>query len=95
MPNLDCLIEQIAEIINESWEGEVIFTSLDMNYAYGPTDLHPETAKHFNFQIVGRKATGTYRFLAGYYRLTKMPTELQKKHPQSDPEAEKHIRLSR
>ena len=34
---------QVAETISEQGEGEVIFTSLHMNYAYGQADLHPET----------------------------------------------------
>ena len=45
MPNLDNLMEQVAEIINGEIE-EVQFTSLDMMYAYGQTELHPETARH-------------------------------------------------
>ena len=49
MPNLDRLMEQVAEIINEQGEGEVIFASLLVRYAYGQTDLHPETARRCNF----------------------------------------------
>ena len=55
MPNMECLIEQIAEIINEPGDGEVLFSSFSMTYAYGQTTLHPDTAKHCNFQIVGEK----------------------------------------
>ena len=39
--------------------------------------LDEETAKHCNFQIIGGKATGTYRFVTGFYWLTIMPTEFQ------------------
>ena len=53
MPNLDNLMEQVAEIINDEKEEEVRFTSLDMMYAYGQTELHPETARHCSFQIIG------------------------------------------
>ena len=77
MPNLDNLVEQVAEIINDEKEGEVRFTSLDMLYAYGQTELHPETAQHCNFQIIGGRATGTYAFNKGYYDLTIMPPEFQ------------------
>ena len=45
MPNLDCLIEQIAEIINQKGERNTIFTSLDVLYAYGQTTLHSNTTK--------------------------------------------------
>ena len=41
MPNLDNLMEPVAEIINSDNQGEVLFTSSDMLYAYGQTDLHP------------------------------------------------------
>ena len=44
MPNLDCLIEQVVEIINEQGEGEVLLTSYDINYACRQTDLLPENS---------------------------------------------------
>ena len=78
MPNLDNLMEQVAEIKNDEKEGEVRFMSLDMLYAYGQTELHPETARLCNFQILGGRATGTYAFDTGYYGLTIMPPEFQK-----------------
>ena len=78
MPNLESLIEKVAETVNDNKGGEVFFTSVDMQYAYGQTTLHPETAKHFNFQIVGGESTGTYAFNTGYYGLTYMPLEFQK-----------------
>ena len=34
--------------------------------------------KHCNFQIVGKKLTGTCRFTTGYYGVTVLPTEFQK-----------------
>ena len=34
--------------------------------------------QNINFQIIGGKATGTYRFIKGFYGLTVMPTEFQK-----------------
>ena len=49
-----------------------------MRYAYGQVPLEEETAKHCNFQIIGGKATGTYRFVTGFYGLTILPTEFQK-----------------
>ena len=78
MPDLESLMDKIAEVINSKQEGEVFFTSLDMQYAYGQTQLHPETAKHCNFQIVGGETTGTYAFNTGFYGLTTMPPEFQK-----------------
>ena len=78
MPILDNLMEQVAEIINANEAGTVVFTSLDMLYAYGLTELHPPTAEDCLSQILGGKATGTYAFNTGYYDLTIMPPEFQK-----------------
>ena len=83
MPNLDNLMEQVAEIINREKEGEVKFTSLDMMYAYCQTELHLETARHCNFQIICGRATGTYAFNTGYYGLTisdLLATQISKNH---------------
>ena len=66
MPNLESLKEQVAEQINSKDDETVQFTSLDMLYAYGHTELHPETAKHCNFQIIAGKATRTYAFKTGF-----------------------------
>ena len=77
MPNLDNLIDLIAEELEKN-EGEAWYLSVDMTYAYGQVPLHELTKKHCNFQIVGGKSTGTYRFTTGYYGLTVIPTEFQK-----------------
>ena len=49
-----------------------------MTYAYDQIPLHHMTAKHCNFQIIGRESTGTYRFVTGFFGLSVMPTEFQK-----------------
>ena len=79
MPNLENLMDMIADKIDGN-EGEVLYSSVDMKYAYGQIPLDESTAKHCNFQIIGRrrKSTGTYRFVTGHYGLTIMPTEFQK-----------------
>ena len=77
MPNLDNLIDMIAEKLDEK-EGEAWYSSVDMTYAYGQIPLQELTERHCNFQIVGGKSTGTYRFTTGFYGLTVMPTEFQK-----------------
>ena len=51
---------------------------LDLKYAYSQLRLTAETAKQCNFNIVGGQATGTYRFLTGFYGLVDMPAEFQK-----------------
>ena len=77
MPNLESLMEKVAEVINGK-QGEVWFTSLDLLYAYGQTIVQSETAKHYNFQTLGGQTTGTYTFSTGYHGLTTMPLEFQK-----------------
>ena len=51
---------------------------LDLKYAYSQLKLAADTARQCNFNIVGGKATGTYRFLTGFYGLADMPAEFQK-----------------
>ena len=51
---------------------------LDLNYAYSQLKLTPETARHCNFNILGGKATGTYRFLNEFYGLADMLAEFQR-----------------
>ena len=41
MPNLEGLMEIVAEIVNDNKGDELSFMSLDMQYAYGQTILHP------------------------------------------------------
>ena len=77
MPNLENLLDMIAEKLNSS-NGEAWYSTLDMTYAYGQGPLHLLTAKHCNFQIIGGESTGTYKFVTGFYGLTVMPTEFQK-----------------
>ena len=78
MPNLENLLDIVAEKLDTE-KGEAWFSSVDMTYAYGQVPLHLLTAKHCNFQIFGGESTGTYRFVTGFYGLSVMPTEFQKK----------------
>ena len=61
MPNLDNLIDMIAEKLDEK-EGKAWYSSVDMTYAYGQIPLQELTKRQCNFQFVGGKSTGTYRF---------------------------------
>ena len=58
--------------------GTLLFTVQDLKYAYSQLKLTQQTAKLCNFNIVGGEATGTYRFLTGFYGLADMPAEIQK-----------------
>ena len=78
MSNVDELSDGVSQIITENKEVTLYFTVLDLNYAYCRLKLAAETAKQCNFNIVGVKATGTFRFLTGFYGLANMPAEFQK-----------------
>ena len=78
MPNIEHLVDLVAEQLDNKENGKALYTSLDMRYAYGQVPLDEDTSKHCNFQFIGGKATGTYRFVTGFYGLTTMPTELQR-----------------
>ena len=78
-PNIDSLIDSISQHINDSNQGEnVYFSTIDLKYAYSQSNLHPDTARHCNFNIICVDATGTYCFKTGFYGLTDMPAEFQK-----------------
>ncbi len=49
MPNIDELIDQIAQIITSSKSGRVWFTTVDLAYAYSQLKLARETARQCNF----------------------------------------------
>ena len=76
MPIIDSLIDLISQHINDSNHGEhVYFSTIDLKYAYSQLNLHPDTARHCNFNIICGDATGTYCFKTGFYGLTDMPAE--------------------
>ena len=78
MPNLDNLMDMIAEQVGKDKTGKTFFTTLDLTNAYGQVQLSDDTAKHCNFQVIGGDAKGVYRFVTGFYGLTTMPTEFQR-----------------
>ena len=63
MLKLEYLVDMVAEQLDIQNEGQACNTSLDMRYAYGQVPLDKETIKYCNFQIIGGRATGTYRFI--------------------------------
>ena len=80
MPNIETLIDSVGEQLTDpsTVNTEPWFSSIDLKYAYSQLPLDKETSNHCNFNMVGGDATGTYRFLTGFYGLTDMPAEFQK-----------------
>ena len=79
MHNIECLMDNIAQSITQSYnEGQILFSTIDLRYAYSQLPLDEDTANQCNFNIIGGQATGTYRFNTGFYGLRDMPAEFQK-----------------
>ena len=78
MPNIDSLIQTISQTLSTAPHEMAYFTTLDSQYAYSQLNLHNDTTRHCNFNIVSGDMTGTYRFKTGFCGLTDMPAEFQK-----------------
>ena len=78
MPNVDELNDGVSQIVTENKESILYFTMLDLKHAFSQLKLAADTAEQCDFNIVGGKATGTYRFPTGFYGLADVPAEVQK-----------------
>ena len=80
MQSIDQLVDVVAVYITQKKgsSGRIWFSKIDLKYAYRQIPLDNSIAKHCNFSILGGRATGTYRFLIGFYGLTDMPATFQK-----------------
>ena len=78
MPNIDSLILTISQTLSTAPQETAYFTTIDLQYAYSQIDLHSDTARHCNFNLVSGNMTDTYRFKTGFYGLTDMPADFQK-----------------
>ena len=78
--SIDHLVDAVALYITQrkNSPGTLWFSKIDLKYAYSQIPLDNSIAKHCNFSILGGKATGTYRFLNGFYGLPDMPATFQK-----------------
>ncbi len=77
MPNIEDLMDRIAELLSARKPGKIWFSSIDLRYAYRQLLLSLKTAEQCNFSLVGGRATGTDRFRTGFYGLADMPAEFQ------------------
>ena len=68
MQSIDHLTDSLAIKItsNKNKEGQWWFSKIDLKYAYIQIPLGKSIAEHFNFNILGGKATGTYKFINGF-----------------------------
>ena len=81
MPNIETLIECISQIITnyktEPHE-KICFSTIKLKYSFIPQNLHFDTAKHCNFNIVSGDMSGEYIFRTGFWELIDIPAEFQK-----------------
>ena len=66
MPDVERSMDNVAEVINNKKEDEVLFTSLDMLYAYGQTELQPDTANTAIFGLWEGRRRAHMRSTQGY-----------------------------
>ena len=80
MPNIDVLLENIAQLAQEGTNkpGTTYFSTIDLRNEYSQLPLDETTRTQCNFSIIGGNATGTYQFETGFYGLTDMPAKFQK-----------------
>ena len=78
MPNIDLLLDNIAQVVKSDKSNQTLFTTLDLRYAYSQIPLDKTTRKQCNFSLIGGNATGTYQIQTWFYGLTDMPAEFQK-----------------
>ena len=79
MPNINSLKQIISQIIISKAALNVTnFTTIDLQYAYSQLYLPPETARHFNFNMLSGNLTGKYRLKTGFYSLTNIQVKFEK-----------------
>ena len=80
MQSISHLMNTIAYKISEhkQKDGTFYFSTTELKYAHNQIPLHIDTQKHCNFKLLGGSATGTNRFINGFYGLTEMPAKFQK-----------------
>ena len=78
MSNIDSLIQTISQLLSNAPQETAYFATLDLQYAYSQLNLHTDTARHCNFNIVSGTLTHNHRFKTSFYGLTDMPAEFQK-----------------
>ena len=80
MQSIDHLVDAVALYVTQRKNSPRTFwfSKIDLKHAYSQIPLDSSIAKHCNFSNLGGKATGTNRFLNGFYGLTDMPAPFQK-----------------
>ena len=79
MPNIEMLTDSISQDITNTKNVQIAYFSTQYpKCANRQLQLHKDTAKLYNFNIIYGEPTGTYKIKTGFYGLTGMPAEFQK-----------------
>ena len=62
LPNIDLLLDKIAQVVKSDKSNQTLFTTLDLRYAYSQIPLDKKTGEKCNFSPIGGNATGKYQF---------------------------------
>ena len=65
MPNLEHLVDIVADQLFFQARRTTLYTSIDMRYANKQVPFDKETIKHCMIEIIGEKTTGTYGCITG------------------------------
>ena len=68
MPNIDLLLDNIAQVVKSDKTKPTLFSKLDLRYAYSQIPLDQKTREQCNFSLVGGNATGTLSIPNGVLR---------------------------
>ena len=80
MQSIDHLMDTISKkkLVNyKAKQVQNISQKVDLKFAYSQIPLPKDTQKQCNCNILGGNATGTYRFINGFYSLTDMTATFQ------------------
>ena len=78
-PNIEIILDSISQHLTNTQNGQqACFSATQLEKAYIQLELHKDTTKHCNFNIICEEFRGSYRFKTGFYVLTDVPAEFQK-----------------
>ena len=78
MPNIDLILDKIAQVVKPYKSNQTLFPILDLRYACSQIPLDKATGEQCNFSLIGGNAKEIYQFQTEFYGLIDMPAEFQK-----------------
>ena len=95
MPNIDLLLDNIAQVVKSNNNHQTLFSALDLRYAYLQIPLDNSTREQCNFSLIDGNANGTYKFQTGFFFWPRGYTSLFSEGYRSDTyQLLEHVRIS-